>query len=131
MALVLNDRVKQTSTTTGTGAMTFASAVTRFETFAQGIGNSNTTYYGIFNVGTGQAETFNKLATHLLTALDKKPHIDYFDMPEKLRPKYQYFTQADISKLRSSGYKDKIASLEEGIADYIHYLTAGQATLGY
>jgi hypothetical protein len=56
MALVLNDRVKQTSTTTGTGAMTFASAVTGFETFAQGIGNSNTTYYGIFNGGTAEFE---------------------------------------------------------------------------
>jgi hypothetical protein len=56
MALVLNDRVKQTSTTTGTGVMTFASAVTGFETFAQGIGNSNTTYYGIFNGGTAEFE---------------------------------------------------------------------------
>ena len=56
MALVLNDRVKQTTTTTGTGTMTFASAVTGFETFAQGIGNSNTTYYGIFNGGTAEFE---------------------------------------------------------------------------
>ena len=56
MALVLNDRVKQTSTTTGTGAMTFASAVTGFETFTQGIGNNNTTYYGIFNGGTAEFE---------------------------------------------------------------------------
>jgi len=56
MALVLNDRVKQTTTTTGTGTITFASAVTGFETFAQGIGNSNTTYYAIFNGGTDQFE---------------------------------------------------------------------------
>ena len=56
MALVLNDRVKQTTTTTGTGTMTFASAVTGFETFAQGIGNSNTTYYAIFNGGTAEFE---------------------------------------------------------------------------
>ena len=56
MALVLNDRVKQTSTTTSTGTITFASAVTGFETFAQGIGNSNTTYYGIFNGGTAEFE---------------------------------------------------------------------------
>ena len=56
MALVLNDRVKQTTTTTGTGTVTFASAVTGFETFAQGIGNSNTTYYAIFNGGTAEFE---------------------------------------------------------------------------
>lgn len=56
MALVLNDRVKQTTTTTGTGTITFASAVTGFETFAQGIGNSNTTYYAIFNGGTAEFE---------------------------------------------------------------------------
>ncbi len=52
MALVINDRVKVTSTTTGTGAMALGAAVTGFETFAQGIGNSNTTYYCIFNQGT-------------------------------------------------------------------------------
>ena len=56
MALVINDRVKVTSTTTGTGAFSLGSAVTGFETFAQGIGNSNTTYYCIFNQGTSEFE---------------------------------------------------------------------------
>ena len=56
MALVINDRVKETSTTTGTGAMALGGAVTGFETFAAGIGNSNTTYYAIFNQGTTQWE---------------------------------------------------------------------------
>ena len=56
MALVINDRVKVTSTTTGTGAMALGSAVTGFETFAAGIGNSNTTYYCIFNQGTTEFE---------------------------------------------------------------------------
>ena len=56
MALVINDRVKVTSTTTGTGAMALGSAVTGFETFAQGIGNNNTTYYCIFNQGTTEWE---------------------------------------------------------------------------
>ena len=54
MALVINDRVKVTSTTTGTGAMALGAAVTGFETFAQGIGNNNTTYYCIFNQGTSE-----------------------------------------------------------------------------
>ena len=56
MALVINDRVKVTSTTTGTGAMALGSAVTGFETFAQGIDNNNTTYYCIFNQGTTEFE---------------------------------------------------------------------------
>ena len=56
MALVINDRVKVTSTTTGTGAMALGSAVTGFETFAQGIGNNNETYYCIFNQGTSEFE---------------------------------------------------------------------------
>ena len=56
MALVINDRVKETSTTTGTGAMALGGAVTRFETFGAGIGNSNTTYYCIFNQGTSEFE---------------------------------------------------------------------------
>ena len=56
MALVLNDRVKETSTTTGTGAFTLAGAVTGFEAFSAGIGNSNTTYYCIFNQGTSEFE---------------------------------------------------------------------------
>ena len=56
MALVLNDRVKQTSTTTGTVAFSLSGTVTGFETFAQGIGNSNETYYGIFNGGTSEFE---------------------------------------------------------------------------
>jgi len=56
MALVINDRVKVNSTTTGTGAMALGAAVTGFETFAQGIGNNNTTYYCIFNQGTNEFE---------------------------------------------------------------------------
>ena len=56
MALVINDRVKVTSTTTGTGAMALGAAATGFETFAQGIGNNNTTYYCIFNQGTNEFE---------------------------------------------------------------------------
>ena len=56
MALVINDRVKVTSTTTGTGAFALGAAVTGFETFAAGIGNNNTTYYCIFNQGTSEFE---------------------------------------------------------------------------
>ncbi len=56
MALVVNDRVKETSTTTGTGTLSLAGAVTGFETFVAGIGNSNTTYYAIVNTNNGEFE---------------------------------------------------------------------------
>jgi|TARA_R100000900_G_C3333403_1_gene163819 hypothetical protein len=56
MAFVINDRVKETTTTTGTGAFALGGAVQGFETFASGIGNSNTTYYAIFNPGTTEFE---------------------------------------------------------------------------
>ena len=71
MALVINDRVKETSTSTGVGAITLAGAVTGFETFAQGIGGNNTTYYCIFNQGTTEFEvglgTLNAGATQIIT----------------------------------------------------------------
>ena len=56
MALVINDRVKETTTTTGTGTLTLAGAVTGFETFASGIGNNNTTYYAVTLPGTAEFE---------------------------------------------------------------------------
>ncbi|MCA9407639.1 MAG: ADP-glyceromanno-heptose 6-epimerase [Candidatus Omnitrophica bacterium] len=77
---------------------------------------------GIFNLGTGQARTWNDLAYSLFKAVGKKSCIEYIDMPESLRDKYQYFTQADMAKLRASGYSKKFLSLEESIADYAKYL---------
>ena len=74
---------------------------------------------GIFNVGTGKARTWNDLVTALFNALEKPVNIEYIDMPDYLRPKYQYFTQADISKLRNSGYSEPLFSLEEGVKDYV------------
>ncbi|OGX06942.1 MAG: ADP-glyceromanno-heptose 6-epimerase [Omnitrophica WOR_2 bacterium GWA2_47_8] len=77
---------------------------------------------GIFNVGSGEARTWNDLAKALFKAVEKTPHIDYIDMPETLRLQYQYFTQADMGKLRSIGYKKPFLSLEQSIADYVPYL---------
>lgn len=82
---------------------------------------------GIFNVGTGQASTFTELGRNLLTALGKKPVIEYFDMPEALRPRYQYFTQADISKLRAAGYTDSSTPFPDAVCDYVkNYLLPGK-----
>ncbi len=74
---------------------------------------------GIYNVGTGQAESYNTLAS--LVALHSKSGIDieYIDMPDGLREQYQYFTQANISKLRSVGYTQAMTSLYDGTKDYI------------
>ena len=76
-------------------------------------------YNGIYNVGTGKAESFKTLGESIFKALDMKPNIEYVEMPEMLRDKYQYYTQADINKLRSIGYKKKFHSLEEGTIDYV------------
>ena len=77
---------------------------------------------GIFNVGTGAARTWNDLANALFAAVGKQPHIDYIEMPETLRPRYQYFTQAEMAKLRTKGYRNSFTSLEDAVKDYAKYL---------
>lgn len=79
----------------------------------------NPSINGIFNVGTGQARSFNDLAAATFSALDLEPQIRYIPMPETLHDKYQYFTQADMSKLRSYGYTRPMTSLEDGVNDYV------------
>ncbi len=74
---------------------------------------------GIFNVGTGKARSFNDLAASILNALNKKPIIEYFDMPDEIKNKYQYFTEADMSKLAKAGYDKGFSSLEESVSDYV------------
>ena len=74
---------------------------------------------GLFNVGTGEARSFKDLAEATFKAAGKEPKINYIDMPEALRDKYQYFTQADMSKLREAGYDKEFTSLEDGIHDYV------------
>ena len=77
---------------------------------------------GIFNVGTGLARSWNELAKALFTAVGKKPVIEYFDMPEVLKPRYQYFTEANVNKLKQSGFDQPFSSLEDSIKDYVEYL---------
>ncbi|MFT3705841.1 MAG: ADP-glyceromanno-heptose 6-epimerase [Agriterribacter sp.] len=80
----------------------------------------------IYNIGTGQARSFYDLAKATFAGLDKEPDIRFIDMPEDIRDKYQYFTEADIFKLRTAGYKEEFYTLENGVADYVrHYLTTG------
>jgi ADP-L-glycero-D-manno-heptose 6-epimerase len=74
---------------------------------------------GLFNVGTGEARTWNDLVIAVFVAMGGKPNIEYIDMPGSIRNQYQYYTQADISKLRNAGYNKQIATLEDAIKDYV------------
>ena len=77
---------------------------------------------GIYNVGTGRARSWNGLAKALFKALGEPARIEYFDMPENLRDRYQYFTEADTAKLRRAGYKKDFMSLEESVKEYVGFL---------
>lgn len=74
---------------------------------------------GLYNVGTGKARPFLDLATNTFRAMGLEPHISFIDTPEDIRETYQYFTEADMSKLIAAGYPGRFHSLEEGIADYV------------
>lgn len=77
---------------------------------------------GIFNVGTGKARSFNEVARILFKYLKKQENIEYIEMPENVKRHYQYFTQADIEKLRKVGFKKNFRDIEEGIREYIDFL---------
>lgn len=80
---------------------------------------------GIYNLGTGIARSFNALGTSTFVALDKPVQINYIDTPVDIRDTYQYFTEANMSKLRSIGYNEAFYTLEEGVKDYVqNYLMA-------
>ncbi len=82
---------------------------------------------GLFNVGSGRMTTWNELANATFAALDKKPDIQYIDMPERLRGKYQYHTQADLTRIRGAGCITETTPLETSVADYIqNYLMPGR-----
>lgn len=77
---------------------------------------------GIFNLGTGYARSWNDVARAMFAALDKESRIDYVEMPEELRSKYQYFTQAKMDKVREAGCECQFRPLEDSVKDYITYL---------
>lgn len=74
---------------------------------------------GLYNFGTGKARSFKDLALATFKAAGKEPKIQYIDMPEVLKDKYQYFTEADMEKLKKAGYDKPFTSLEDGVQDYI------------
>ncbi|HLU87757.1 MAG TPA: ADP-glyceromanno-heptose 6-epimerase [Taishania sp.] len=79
---------------------------------------------GIYNLGSGKARTFLDLAKNTFKAMGKEEHISFIDTPIDIRDKYQYFTEADMSKLIGQGYNTPFHTLEEGVEDYVkNYLT--------
>lgn len=77
---------------------------------------------GIYNLGSGKARTFKDLVTAVFDSLNKKPEISYIDTPADIRDKYQYFTEADMSKLQGIGYEKPFTSLEDGVKAYVEVL---------
>ena len=74
---------------------------------------------GLFNLGSGQAQSFNQLVNAVFRAMGKTPQVQYVETPLAIREKYQYFTQADISKLRSNGFESEFKTVEEGVTEYV------------
>ena len=85
---------------------------------------------GLYNIGAGQAHTWNELAAAVFAAMGRPTSIEYIDMPQELREKYQYFTQADISKLRVTGYESSITPLTEAVRDYVQNYLVSHRHLG-
>lgn len=81
---------------------------------------------GIYNLGTGKARSFNDLGKATFQALGLDPVIEYIDTPVDIRDKYQYFTEANMNKLRSIGYAKPFTSLEEGVKDYVQNYLVNQ-----
>ena len=83
---------------------------------------------GLFNIGSGVPNTWNHLVASIFAALGRPQRIEYVEMPETLRPKYQYFTRAKIDKLRAAGYSRQFTPLPEAVADYVrNYLVPGRS----
>lgn len=82
---------------------------------------------GLYNLGTGKARSFYDLAAATFRAMQLEPNIEFIDMPEDIRDKYQYFTEASMEKLRKAGYTYSFTSLEDGVANYVqqYLLPAG------
>ena len=74
---------------------------------------------GLFNVGTGKARTWVDLVTSVFNGMGKPVNIEFIEMPDILKEKYQYFTEANIEKIKNAGYTNEISSLEDGIEDYV------------
>lgn len=85
---------------------------------------------GLFNIGSGKARTWNDLVTALFKAMNKPVKIEYIELPQHLQDKYQYFTEANIVKIKKAGFTTPTTSLEDGVADYVKSYLLGKLYLG-
>jgi ADP-L-glycero-D-manno-heptose 6-epimerase len=85
---------------------------------------------GLFNLGSGQARTWTDLANAVFAALERPAHIEFIEMPETIREKYQYYTQASIEKLRATGYEGPQFTLEGAVKDYVQNYLLSRKHLG-
>jgi len=85
---------------------------------------------GLYNVGGGKARMWNDLVTTLFHAVGKPVDIEYIDLPEQLAEKYQYFTEANLDKIKKAGYRKPLSTLEEGVTDYVQNYLMKRKFLG-
>lgn len=85
---------------------------------------------GLFNVGSGKMHTWNELAQAIFNALDLQPNIEFIEMPEHLKDRYQYHTQADLTRIRATGYDKKMMPLNESVAEYVRNYLVPDKFLG-
>ena len=85
---------------------------------------------GLYNLGSGEANTWLTLSRAIFAALGREPAIEFIEMPEILRGKYQYYTKADISKLRDTGYAKPLTPLAEAVRDYVQNYMVPAKKLG-
>jgi ADP-L-glycero-D-manno-heptose 6-epimerase len=85
---------------------------------------------GLYNLGSGQAHTWVQLVQAIFAALGRAPNIEFVEMPEHLRSKYQYYTCANVSKLIKSGYKQPLFTLVDAVRDYVQGYLIGDKRLG-
>lgn len=85
---------------------------------------------GLYNIGTGNARTWNDLVTAIFKAMNRGVNIEYIDLPKHLENKYQYFTEANMAKMKQAGYDSSFTSLEDGVTDYVQNYLIGKLYLG-
>ena len=81
---------------------------------------------GIFNLGSGEARTFLDLVNAVFDSMGLEPNIEFIDTPEDIRDTYQYFTEAEMGKIKEHGYQNGFLSIEKGVLKYVKFLQSNK-----